>query len=170
MAQMARASDPYSRQARTVMDSIRAKTPGMSEELFPRLDIWGQPIPSRDALIAAGATAIYEQRMSQDPVNISLAQLGIGIAPVDRTIRNVQLTDQQYDDFARIAGRMAKQRLDVFVRSPDWRQWPVGVRVDAVKAIVEHSREAARGVLFMKYPQIMADATRQKMAKLGVGQ
>ena len=165
MAQMARASDPYSRQARTVLDSIRAKVPGMSEDLFPRLDIWGQPIPSRDALVAAGATAIYEQRMSQDPVNIALVQIGIGIAPVDRTIRNVRLTDQQYDDFARIAGRMAKQRLDVFVRSPDWRYWPVGVRVDAVKAIVEHCREAARGMVMMKWPSIMADATRQKMAK-----
>ena len=170
MAQLARASDPYTRQARTVMDSIRQKVPGMSESLFPRRDVWGQPIPSRDALIAAGATAIYEQRMSQDPVNISLANMGIGIAPVDRTIRNVKLTDEQYDDFARIAGRMAKQRLDVFVRSPDWQQWPAGVRADAVKVIVEQSREAARGMMFMKFPSILSQATQQKMQRHGVSQ
>ena len=41
LAQMDRASDPYTRQARTVVDGIRAKIPGMSEELFPKRDIWG---------------------------------------------------------------------------------------------------------------------------------
>ena len=105
LAQMDRTTDPWTRQARTVMESIKQKIPGLSETLFPRRDVWGNPMPNHDALIAAGVTAIYEQRMSRDPVNIALAQLGIGIAPVDRTVRNVQLTEQQYDDFARSQGR-----------------------------------------------------------------
>jgi hypothetical protein len=166
LAQMDRASDPFTRQARNVVDAIKQKIPGMSETLFPKRDVWGMEIPNHDALVAAGVTAIYEQRMSQDPVNIALAQMGIGIAPVDRTIRNVKLTDQQYDDFARVAGRLLKMRLDAIVRSPDWQQWPVGVKADWVKLQTEHSREAARGWMFMKYPQILADATRQKMQKL----
>ncbi len=167
LAQIDRASDPFSRQARTVVDSIKQKVPGLSETLFPRRDIWGDPLPNHDALVAAGLTAIYEQRVSRDPVNISLAQMGIGISPVERRIRNVALTEQQYDDFARIAGRMAKQRLDVIVRSPDWQQWPVGVRADVVKEVVRQSRETARNMMFMKSPQILADATRMKMQKLG---
>ena len=104
MAQMARASDPYSRQARSVMDAIKAKVPGLSETLFPRRDIWGEPMANRDALLAAGVTAIYETRMSRDPVNLALLDLGIAPAQVTRKIRNVQLTDDQYDDFQRIAG------------------------------------------------------------------
>ena len=170
LAQMDHAADPFTREARTVLDAIRAKVPGLSEQLFPRRDIWGQPIPNHDAMLAAGVTAIYEQRMSQDPVNIALAAIGIGISPVERSIRNVKLSEDQYDDFARIAGRMTKQRLDVFVRSPDWRQWPAGVRADAVKAIVDHCREAARGMMFMKYPALLAQSTRQKMQKAGMAQ
>ena len=167
LAQINRASDPYARQARTVLDSIKQKVPGLSESLYPRRDVWGQPLPNHDALAEAGVTAIYEQRVSRDPVNLSLAQMGIGIAPVERSIRNVKLTDQQYDDFSRLAGRMAKQRLDVIVNSPDWQRWPVGIRADVVKEVVTQSRESARGMIFLKYPSVLADATRMKMQRMG---
>jgi hypothetical protein len=170
LAQIDRASDPFSRQARTVMDSIKQKIPGLSETLFPRRDVWGEPLPNHDALAAAGLTAIYEQRVSRDMVNLSLAQLGIGIGPVDRTIRGVKLTDQQYDDFARLAGRMTKQRLDVIVNSPDWRQWPPGVRANVVKEVVTQSRESACGMIFMKFPSVYAEATRMKAPKYGEAQ
>ena len=165
MAQIDRASDPYSRQARTVVDALKQKIPGESETLFPKRDIWGEPIPNHDALVSAGLTAIYEQRMSTDPVNIALANMGMGIGQPDRSIRLVKLTDQQYDDFQRIAGRVAKMRLNVIVQSPDWRNWPVGVRSDVISEVISQSRESARGLMMMKYPSIMAEATRMKRQK-----
>src|ERR1700675_2708077 len=39
MAQIAKQVDPYARQARTLMDAIKAKIPFESETLFPRRDI-----------------------------------------------------------------------------------------------------------------------------------
>jgi hypothetical protein len=165
MAQMARASDPYSRSARTVMDSIKAKIPGLSESLFPRRDVWGQPIPSYDALVARGLTAVYMTQMSRDPVNIAMADLGMGPAPVERTIRNVKLDDEQYDDFARIAGRLAKGRLDVIVRSPDFQYWTPAIKRDVITEAIAQSREAARGMMMMKYPSIPAAATQAKRDK-----
>lgn len=165
MAQLDRATDPYSRQARTVIDAIRQKVPSLSESLLPKRDIWGEPIPNQEALLASGVTAIYESRMSRDPVNLSLAEMGIGIAPVGRTIANVKLTDQQYDDYARLAGRLLKQRLDLYVRSPDWRQWTVQQRVDMVNSLKEQNRTVARGMIMMKYPSIMAQSTRTQRAR-----
>ena len=166
-AQVDRATDPYSRQARTVLDAIRAKVPGMSEQLFPRRDIWGEPMPNLDALISSGVTAIYERQISRDPVNLEMAKLGMGPATIERKIRNVELTDQQYDDFSRIAGRMAKQNLDKIVRSPDYEMWPANIRMDVFNETIKQAREAARGLMMMKYPQIARDATAARIAKLG---
>jgi hypothetical protein len=166
MAQIARATDPYSRQARTVMDSIRAKVPGLSESLLPRRDIWGNEIPNKDAFINAGVTAIYEQRVSRDPVNLALLDLGIYPAQLERKVRNVQLTDQQYDDFQRIAGRMTKQRLDAIVNAPDYRTWPSNVRHDVIAEVITQSREAARGMMMMKYPGIVRDAAQAKLDRV----
>jgi hypothetical protein len=165
LSQIDRSIDPYSRQARTVMDSVKAKIEGLSETLFPRRDIWGEPMPNRDALISSGVTAIYESRMSRDPVNTEMAKLGMGVALVPKAIRGVKLTEQEYDDFARIAGRMTKMRLDAIVNSPDWRTFPPHAKRDVITENIKASREAARGVVMGKYPHIPADAARNKNAK-----
>ena len=165
LAQMARASDPYARQARTVMDEIKRRIPGESETLFPRRDIWGEPIANPDALIAAGVTAFYERQMSHDPVNLAMLALGIGPATLERKIRGVQLEDGQYDDFQRIAGRMAKMRLDAIVGSGQFSSWPAHVQHDVIAETIKQSREAARGVMMMKYPSIMRSATEAKLKK-----
>jgi hypothetical protein len=71
------------------------------------------------------------QGISRDPVNRAMLDLGIAPAKVERKIRNIELTDQEYDDFARIAGRLAKMRL----RSPDWQTWPPHIRHDVSKRL-----------------------------------
>ncbi len=166
LAQIARATDPYSRQARSVMDAIKVKIPGLSESLLPRRDIWGEPMANREALIAAGVTAIYEQRMSRDPVNLAMLELGVHPAAAERKIRNVPLTDDQYDDFQRIAGRMAKMRLDRIVNSPQWRTFPNHIKLDVIKHEIESDRNVAREMMLMKYPQIAKDAYDLRLKKL----
>ena len=118
-------------------------------------------------MISSGVTAIYERQISRDPVNLEMAKLGMGPATIERKIRNVELTDQQYDDFSRIAGRMAKQNLDKIVRSPDYEMWPANIRMDVFNETIKQAREAARGLMMMKYPQIARDATAARIAKLG---
>jgi len=162
LTQENKAIDPYTRQARTVVDAIRAKIPWISQELAPRRDIWGEPIPNPDALIGKGLTAIYESRMSQDPVNIALSKLDAGIAAVPKSIRNVQLTDQEYDDFQKYAGRLLKTRLNAIVISPYWKQLDPQMQRRTVQEFIKQSREVARGIMFGRYPHIPADATRAK--------
>lgn len=146
---MARASDPWSRQARDFVSSIKQKVPGLSETLTPRVDIWGNAVPNPDSLGGRGVTAIYESAMSRDPVNIALDQAGIGIASMRQTIRNIKLNDQQFHDLSVAAGRMTKQRLDIWVASPDWRVMPDTQKRQIVAEIVQESRNTARERILM---------------------
>ena len=163
--QEARAIDPYSREARTVVDAMRAKIPWESENLLPRRDIWGNEMPTRAALAGAGISAIYMQHVGTDPVNQEMVKLGLHPGPVARTIRGVELTPQQHDDFARIAGRMAKSRLDMMVRSPQWRTFPPESRSLVIRETVKQSREAARGAIIAKDPTIIQKAQALKHDK-----
>jgi hypothetical protein len=103
--------------------------------------------------------------MSRDPVNLAMLSLGVTPATIERKIRNVDLDDQQYDDFARLAGRMTKQRLDTVVNSPDRQSWPSNVQHDVISEVIKQSREAARGMMMMKYPAIASQATQAKQKK-----
>lgn len=106
------------------------------------------------------------QAFAADPVNQAMLELGVSPAPVDRSIRNVSLTDEQYDDYAKIAGRMAKMRLDAIVNSPDWSHWPPNAQHDVIQEVIKQSRETARGYIIAKDPTIVQRAYRQKMEKL----
>lgn len=164
--QTARAMDPHMRQVRTMMDAIKNRIPGLSETLYPRRDIWGEPMPNLSALGGRAVTAIYTTKMSTDPVNLAMLQNGVSYGPVPKKIRNVELDDQQYDDFARIAGRTAKMRLDTIVRSQMFQQIPPKLRQDLMNETIKQAREAARNLMMMKYPQIARQATQDRLDKL----
>lgn len=95
----------------------------------------------------------------------AMLNLGIAPAPVRRQIRNVPLTDEQYDEYAKTAGRMSKMRLDVFVRSPEFQQLPAHAQHDWVEAELKASRTAAEGILMMKYPEIPRLAAKAQNAR-----
>ena len=162
MAQMARATDPYAREARTTMDSLKARIPWLSQTLLPRNDIWGQPMANKDDLGMAGLTAISESRVNNDPVNLALLRLGIFPASPERKIVGVNLTDEQYDTFTRMAGRMAKMRLDALVGTAGFSALPDGVQSKVILGTIESSRQAARELTKMQNPQIIQQAMMNK--------
>lgn len=160
MGQVARQIDPYSREARTLLDSIKAKIPGVSETLFPRRDLWGQEIPNREWAV------VYSQRVQNDPVNRALTTLGYFPARPEHRIRGIELTGQQYDDFSRIAGRTAKLRLNAIVGQRGFMSLPPEVQLNMVQSAVKDSREMARDMVMMRNPQIVKQAHDAKVAPL----
>jgi hypothetical protein len=165
MSYMARASDPYTRQARTLADEVRSKVPGLSEQLLPRIDVWGEPMPNKTALLTSGLTAIWEQRVNNDPVNKAMLALGMHQAMPERTIRNVRLTDQEYNDWATMKGRLTKLALDRIVRSPTFLNLPPEGKRDLIVHAQHEAGETARGAMFAKYRHILIDARNIKFAK-----
>jgi len=169
MGYLTRSMDPYSRQARTLIDGLRAKTPfdvgfGKSTDLFPRRDLWGMPNPNLRSVDQLGLTAIWASRQSKDPVNQELLRLGVAPSPVERRIRGQTLSDQQYDDYARLAGGLTKSNLDTFVRSPQWFQIPDASKRDVIEHAFKANREGAANMVMARQPEIMANATARKTA------
>lgn len=169
-SQVARAIDPYSRQTRSLMDEIKSKIPWLSETLLPRRDIWGEPIPNRDVVGVAGLSAIYQTKVNNDPVNRALINAGVFPAQPERKIRGVELSDQQYDDFSRIAGRMAKQRLNAIVGGPGFAALPQEIRGDLIRETIRTAREAARSLVMMQNPSIISQAVSNKVQGVRPGQ
>jgi hypothetical protein len=166
MFQIARASDPYARQARTVMDAIMQKLPGKSQELTPRINIWGEPVPNPDALLHAGVTAIYMRKVNSDPVNRMLLDIGMHPALPERKVRNIELTPDEYEYFARIAGRLLKQELDAVVLAPGFQNAPAFAKKDVINKALHATREQASGAVMAKYPHIPNDAAMERRDKM----
>lgn len=158
LRQTSRLVDPYQREARTVLDTVRANTPFLSESLPPQIGIWGQPIDSH--------MMISPSTERRDPVDQRLIALDVGVTKMERKVRGVELTDQQYNELAQTAGRLAKTRLDTLIASPGFSAMPEGVQRSTIRETISDSREAARNMLMMHHPEIIQKAVDAKRAQL----
>lgn len=160
-----RMRDPYMRQTWGIIDAIKASVPGYSETLHPKRDLWGEPVPTRDALFGPGLSTLYLQKVNSDPVNVAMNKLGLKTSSVEKKIRNVELSPEQYDDYARIAGRMTKMRLDAIVRSSAYETWPDHIKHDVFEETIKQCREVARGQVMMKDPSLVRAVVEAQKAK-----
>lgn len=148
LGQVARSIDPYQRETRDlstaseILNQIKAHTPLWSQTLPPKRDMFGEPITTGSGTV---------DRYANDPVVKRMDELHIGLAPVERKIRGVPLTPQQYDDYARISGRMAKMELDAIVGSgPAFGMMPPETQIKSIKEIVSQARESAATLIMMQ--------------------
>lgn len=164
-SQIARQIDPYMRDTHgsNVIESIfkaaRAKTPFVSESLYARRDMFGEPIQS------GGLNPNY----TNDPVVQAMESLHKGIGQLPHKIRGVELTDQQYDDFSRIAGRMTKMRLNAIVNMPGFGMIPNQQKSEMIDDTIKNSRDAARSLIMMQPgANIIQRANEAKAVKHGM--
>jgi hypothetical protein len=148
--------DPYEREYRTLAEEVESKLPIFSEQLFPRRDTWGEPVPNKGWMLT------YNQKVSVDPVDTELVRLGGFPNRPEQRIRGVGLTEQQYDDFSRIAGRAAKLQLNAVVRQPWFQAAPDEAKRLTVQKIITQTREQASVQVMMQYPSIYRQATINK--------
>ncbi len=135
-SQIAHLLDPYMRRANGFIEQVQAKTPFLSESLTVRRDIFGEPLASH--------MIVTPTRVNDDPSIKAMQAANIWPREVDRKIRGVELTPQQLDDYARIAGRKFKMNLDGFVHSPEYAAMPGHLRRDMIQDMLTQDREAAR--------------------------
>lgn len=68
----------------------------------------------------------------------------------------IDLTPQQYDELVQLSGQPARQFLENYVNSPEWRSMSDPQRVDFVKSTLKEFRKAGRETLKGRYPELAA--------------
>lgn len=158
--------DPYSRRIKSngidnlwgVPESMAYKYPGTSELLQPNRDMFGRPITFDSS---------YDQ-YATDPVVQKLESLNTGIGRLSDKIKNVQLTEQQYDDYSRIAGQMTYARLSKVIQIPGFNKMPPQHQMTLIEKTVTDCRHlAATNVMKMNHDLITQATAKKKMSIYG---
>ncbi|MGB1304007.1 hypothetical protein [Pseudoalteromonas marina] len=114
-----------------VIDQISSRTPGLSENLPPRRNVFGEPVVLQGGLGPDILSPIYTSKAKDDPViNEIVAQKAIINMP-QKTIMGVELTPEQYDRFVVLSSGTDNQ----------------GVKKQSIKAKL---REVFRSSLYKK--------------------
>jgi hypothetical protein len=163
IAQEARASDPYLREARSIIDGVKARIPGLSQTLLPRRDLWGNEIVREGSLGPDILSPVYQMQIKNDLIAREMLRLGVWKAAPPRTIRGVDLTDAQYDDYQKIAGRLARQSLTMVVGGAGWDQLPPATQAEIIDRLFDRSRESARSFMMISHPELLNDIIRSRI-------
>ncbi len=115
-ANVARQMDPYQRQVYSMLDQLKARTPGLSKDLPPRLNLWGEPLTYESGLGKAYDffSPVYTKEGSEEPIDAELLRLESNInMPRKRTSFNgvtVDLTQypKAYSRYVELAGNELK--------------------------------------------------------------
>jgi len=159
--------DPNSKETRPglegIGDNVLSRIPYASGALYDRRDGFGEVMPTRyGALDYLWRDNYFASRMA-DPTIQWLNRLETGPAHMDHTIEGVRLSPTQYDDLARMGGRLGKQMLDN-VR-PQLENAPRGMQIQEINNQLGKARHAARQLLMQHYPQLIIDVTNEKYKK-----
>jgi hypothetical protein len=152
--------DPYKRQIDSIKDAVQARIPGLREQMLPQRDALGEPVANDDRL--AGISPSVASTPSTDPVRAELGRLeskgfGVGVQAAPHSINlpdahmkdlgKVEVTPQQRDVFATVAGQMSHQILSTMVTNPMWEHVPDALKQQMMQKVFEHGDSVAKATV-----------------------
>ena len=154
VGQVAQWQDDTLREARTMLDTIKSRTPGLSQTLMPRRNVFGEETKREGALGPDLVSPIYMSSEKNNPIANEMVRLGYFPGMPTRVVNGHRLTPEQYDIYARISGEMATERLQKRIAAPGWSRMQPDDQIDAMKEIFENARAAARTRLKKQWPEL----------------
>ncbi|QTH21720.1 hypothetical protein HRJ34_26050 [Rhizorhabdus wittichii] len=150
------ALDPYMRETDTLMDTIKSRVPGLSDEIPPRMNLWGDPIERGNAAGPDILSPVWVSEERKDPVMNEVRRLDVRLSKPDRIIGRQRMSADQYARFVYMAGRPAKDMIGRMMGEEGWSRMPDGARRITIRRIVETFREQAKRQLLLAEPDLMA--------------
>jgi hypothetical protein len=151
LAQTARAIDPVQRERGNFSEELQSRIPGLSDNLLPQRDIWGQPIVNQDRIGPEILNPFRQTTVQNDPVNREMLAINarFGLPGKTYTIDGVksEWTPEQYDRLRELSGGLAHDRLTELVTGPGWQQLPAESKLKAAKKVFDKARDEARGAV-----------------------
>jgi hypothetical protein len=139
VAQMARAGDPYIRKPGDFEDTLKAKIPGMSEDVTPKRNVFGEPYERQYPLSPLTIrkqeeTSKLEQWLADHDMDTKIGFPSKHLAAVGR-----KLSPEDYDRMLTIAGPSLKSSLIKMMTDTNFNNLTYDEQVKSIKRAVVKS-------------------------------
>jgi hypothetical protein len=182
VGEAARAADPYGREVFNMLDAIKRRVPGLSDDLPLRRDLWGRPVSHQSGLGWAYDvfSPIYTKPARNEPIDEEMLRLGKAVSMPSKkaTFQGVNIDlnayPGAYSRYVELAGNElkhpnydmgAKDLLNAVVNgehflSEIYNQGTDGVdgtKAEIIDAIVGEYRKLAREQVLQEFPEIQGE-------------
>ena len=136
---IAQLKDPFIRQPRGALERIKARIPGLSEQVSPKLTVFGEPIKRPTPFLP-----VRVSKERTDVIRDELADIGKAVGFPSRVIGKQKLSQEQFTNLLRESGRNLRRGLEFMISQPDWQTLTESEKVREVDKLVRKVRELPR--------------------------
>ena len=166
--------DPVIRDAQSIMDSFYNRIPGLSTELPPRRNVFGEErrfqegaAPEFLGNIGKTFSPVAKSTITNDVVFNELANLKITPSVPKRTIGGVKLNSKQYESLmSEMIPLQTKAKLELMIRSSEYQNLLPSQKSELITSIIQKDQSAARKLTTIKNPKIVQDQVTKLMEQL----
>ena len=170
MAHLARANDPVVRDVRGILDRLKSRTPGLTKDVEPLLNLWGEEVWREGGAINNLLNPVYISTDKKDDVADEMVRLKMSPSMPKRDINGIPLTPVQYNDYVRFSGSTSRQLLGQIISGEEWKSIPDGVKVDIITDTLSRLRAVGRGRTMQKYPELIQGRVTRAQERAGITQ
>lgn len=161
-----------------IIDKIKSRLPGYSEDLPPRRNIFGEPIVLQGGLGPDIMSPIYTSFDKKDPIADEIVDQQTLLRMPRRVINQQELTPEQYDRYIILYSGQdnkfvkkvpLKKQLDKMFRSSQYKKQTEGQEGGKslmIRSIFEGYRKAAQAQLKKEFPELQDAIDISKMDKI----
>lgn len=151
--------DPMATFLNRMINSYKRNIPGLSGDLPPVRDIFGEEMTNVSGVGAPFDMLLPIQARTDknDPVVKAIVDNEVKVSKPSDIVRGVKLSAEQYDQLQQIAGPMVRQRLDILVKSPGFKNasdGPDGMKASLIERMVKDAHDLARNQLLATDPEL----------------
>lgn len=185
VATIERSVDPTVRASYDMLDQIKSRIPGYSDDLPPRRNIFGEPVVLSGGLGPDWMSPVYTSREMDDDVSVisrEMVENQVSIGMPSRVIQGIELSPQQYDRYVLlIAGvdengertvpisqnTLKEELLETIYSSQYQRGFkgPDGNRNTLIRGVFNDYRSRAQDLLIREDYDLQAALQRQQDAE-----
>lgn len=173
VAQIERQVDPITRSTysdegafQELLNAIRARIPGYSEDLPPQRNLWGRVIENEGSLGPDFISPIAMSTEKRSPIDEELVRIKAGIRKPSTTQHfdgvEIPLNPKEYDAFQVLVnklplpstGKVLKQSLNDLIKTPEYRKVDKDEKRVEIMRLFLQARSQARDELLLKTPSL----------------
>ena len=139
-AQIARTLDPTMRETPDIGSYMQSRMPGKSDELFPKRDVWGQPIVGEGGVGPDIVSPIWTSTDRRDPITAEALRVGATVSPPSKG----DMTPEQYDRLQPVVGDLARKWIGELMQSPEYQAKPRDEQADDIAHVMADARKEAK--------------------------
>lgn len=168
----------------SILNSIKARTPGFSDDLPPELGPWGDEMSYGQGSWYENMSPFKTSNGRQSPIDKELIRLGHPMSLPNSQIEGIDLTPEQYNTYVKImhkstldpeTGKTLRRTLDALVKKPGYERLSDEEKIDNItskrnkfqRIAAQRMMSGDRRLRTGKMKEIMKEIDAREKARMG---